>query len=202
MTKSCGNNILIINILMHMLILFTILNIFFNKFVKKLTTEVINNELIHSINDIFSANQDQIKQNQDQIKQNQDQNQNQIKQLREQLKNNNILLDSNYYEYYSKLFQNEDIQRTYINESVIDNINMFNITLVIIFILFLIFSFYYHLINQDNLAKIILENVLTFICIGIIEYLFFTHVAIQFIPVEPSYIAKSFINNMKKKLLE
>jgi len=202
MTKSCGNNILIINILMHMLILFTILNIFFNKFVKKLTTELINKELTHSIDDMFNANQDQIKQNQDQIKQNQDKNQDKMKQLREQLKNNNILLDSNYYEYYSKLFQNEDIQRNYINESVIENINMFNITLVIIFILFLIFSFYYHLINQDNFAKIILENVLTFICIGVIEYLFFTHVAIQFIPVEPSYIAKSFINNMKKKLLE
>lgn len=176
--KTCGNNILIINILMHMLILFTILNIFFNKFVKQLTTDAINNELIHAIDDAFSKNQSNFEKY-----------------------TNKILLNENYYNYYDNLFKQEDIERAYVNKHVIENINTFNITLGIIFVLFLVFSFYYKLIDQNEFSKIIVENILTFICVGVIEYLFFTQIAIKYIPVEPSYISKSFINNLKQRFI-
>ena len=176
--KTCGNNILIINILMHMLILFTILNIFFNKFVKQLTTYAINNELINGINDAFSKNQANFEKNK-----------------------NVILLNDNYYNYYNNLFLKENIERVYINNNVLQNINTFNITLGIVFILFLVFSFYYHLIDQDEFSKLIVENILTFICVGVIEYLFFTQIAIKYIPVEPSYISNSFITNLKQKFI-
>jgi hypothetical protein len=179
--KNCGNNILIMNIIMHMLILFTILNIFFNKFVKVITTKIINKELVHSINNAFDNNQDKLQQYK---------------------KFTGSPVFNRYYYYYKNLFQEDDNERSYINETIIENINMFNITLGVIFFLFVIFSFYYKLIDRDNFIKLLLENGLTFIGVGLVEYYFFTQVAIKYIPVEPSYIFSSFLDNIKKKLIK
>lgn len=41
-----------------------------------------------------------------------------------------------------------------------------------------------------NLGKIILQNLLLFGAIGVIEYLFFQHIASKFVPVMPSYMAE------------
>ena len=41
-----------------------------------------------------------------------------------------------------------------------------------------------------NLGRIILQNLLLFGAIGVIEYLFFEHIASKFIPVMPSYMAE------------
>ncbi len=41
-----------------------------------------------------------------------------------------------------------------------------------------------------NLGKIIVQNLLLFGSIGVVEYLFFTHFASKFIPVMPSYMAQ------------
>jgi hypothetical protein len=41
-----------------------------------------------------------------------------------------------------------------------------------------------------NLGKIVVQNLLLFGSIGVVEYLFFTHFASKFIPVMPSYMAQ------------
>lgn len=41
-----------------------------------------------------------------------------------------------------------------------------------------------------NLGRIIVQNLLLFGSIGVVEYLFFTHFASKFIPVMPSYMAQ------------
>jgi len=41
-----------------------------------------------------------------------------------------------------------------------------------------------------NLGRIILQNLLLFGAIGVIEYLFFEHIASKFIPVMPSYMVE------------
>jgi hypothetical protein len=71
--------------------------------------------------------------------------------------------------------------------------------------LFLIITFSILLIkkicNIDLDVKHILKiNLFTFIGIGIVEYLFFTHVALKYIPTSPSLIVESILNNTKNYL--
>lgn len=48
-----------------------------------------------------------------------------------------------------------------------------------------------------NMSRIILQNILLFGSIGIIEYLFFINIASKFIPVMPSYMADVISNKLK-----
>ncbi len=41
-----------------------------------------------------------------------------------------------------------------------------------------------------NILDIILENMLLFICVGVVEYLFFIRIGVKYIPVKPSYMGK------------
>lgn len=45
-----------------------------------------------------------------------------------------------------------------------------------------------------RLLDIILENMLLFICVGVVEYIFFINIGMKFVPIKPSYIAE-LINN-------
>lgn len=47
-----------------------------------------------------------------------------------------------------------------------------------------------------NIGKIVLQNILLFGAIGIIEYLFFIHIASKFIPVLPSYMTQVMKDNI------
>lgn len=47
-----------------------------------------------------------------------------------------------------------------------------------------------------NLVKLIGENILVFIMVGVIEYLFFTHIASSFVPVKPSFIMEVIKNKV------
>lgn len=62
------------------------------------------------------------------------------------------------------------------------------------------------LIYQCNqcvpIKEIIVENILTFLFVGVIEYLFFTMIALKYIPVMPSLMADSFFADINKKLDE
>ena len=52
-------------------------------------------------------------------------------------------------------------------------------------------------ISCINLTKLLTENLLTFIFIGFIEYWFFINYAFKYIPVKPSLLISSFIDNIK-----
>lgn len=45
-----------------------------------------------------------------------------------------------------------------------------------------------------HLLDIMLENMLLFICVGVVEYLFFINIGMNFVPVKPSYMSE-LINN-------
>lgn len=104
------------------------------------------------------------------------------------------------YDYYVKLFSNEDETRKQINNSLFFYINIINSLLIITLILF---GFYLHktnLMEIDEMKLIFLENILTFIFVGVVEYLFFTKVALNFIPAPPSTIYTSFVNSLNKHI--
>jgi len=54
--------------------------------------------------------------------------------------------------------------------------------------------------KELNIMHILLENGIAFSFIGLVEYLFFTKIALKFIPVNPSVIPKEFINSLKTSL--
>ena len=47
-----------------------------------------------------------------------------------------------------------------------------------------------------NMGKIILENILLFSMIGIMEYLFFVNIAMSYIPVKPSYMKTIIVEKL------
>lgn len=102
------------------------------------------------------------------------------------------------YDYYYKLFSSQDTTRKEINNYVFFYMNIINSILILTLISF---GFYLHktnLMEIDEMKLIFFENILTFICVGVVEYLFFTKVALKFIPAPPSTIYTSFVNSLKK----
>lgn len=56
--------------------------------------------------------------------------------------------------------------------------------------------------KQMNIGYIIKENIITFIFVGIVEYLFFTQIAFKYVPAPPSTLVNSLINNFKDSLMK
>jgi len=48
-----------------------------------------------------------------------------------------------------------------------------------------------------NLLETLGENLIVFAFVGAAEYYFFTRIALKFIPVEPSFISKQFLEQLK-----
>jgi hypothetical protein len=48
--------------------------------------------------------------------------------------------------------------------------------------------------------RILVENLIVFGCVGIIEFLFFTKVAIKYIPVTPDILSKTILDRIKYRL--
>jgi hypothetical protein len=104
------------------------------------------------------------------------------------------------YDYYVKLFSKEDDKRAKINDQILFYMKMTNILIVIMLMLFTYYLLKTKSVNIGDVKHLLFENVLTFIFIGVIEYFFFTRVALKFIPAPPSLIAKSFITALNDEL--
>jgi hypothetical protein len=50
------------------------------------------------------------------------------------------------------------------------------------------------------IGRILAENALLFVCIGVVEVVFFLKVASKFVPITPSYIVNQFLTDLKKSL--
>jgi hypothetical protein len=50
------------------------------------------------------------------------------------------------------------------------------------------------------LKEILLENTFTFILVGIIEFIFFTKIAIQYVPASPTLMLKTIIETLKTSI--
>jgi hypothetical protein len=95
------------------------------------------------------------------------------------------------------------------DQSVIQHIQSNNkdllytsIGIIIALILGLIGMIIYHKIkNHDlNVGAIVLENIVIFMFIGIVEYLFFAHVASKYIPTTPYNVSETLLDGVASKL--
>lgn len=205
------------NILLHVVILFTILSIFFTKYVCKVSSNIINQEIKNIINDgvkklpveINNTLVENITLQSSSIEQfeNVEDNSNKselidkIKQTYDvinDLKNKENIAKTIPYDYYVDLFSKEDITRQSINDEIFFYIKFTNILLIVFLISFLFYLVNNNLLNIDQIKHICLENILTFILVGIVEFLFFTNVAIKYIPTYPSLMFTSFYEDLKK----
>ena len=104
------------------------------------------------------------------------------------------------YDYYVKLFSKEDDKRAKINNQILFYLKMTNGFIIIMLILFTYYLLKTKNITIEEIKHLLFENILTFIFIGVIEYFFFTRVALKFIPAPPSLIAKSFMTALNDEL--
>jgi len=187
---------LALNILLHSTILFTVLSILFTQFISNVTSNAINREIEHIINNDIGEIHDEIKNIFD------EQTNNEInKERRKILKNEfKTMTKTENYDYYINLFSKNDVVRQSINNQVFFYIKIVAVLLIIFLIFFIFYSVKTETITQSTVRHIILENVITFIFIGAFEYLFFINVAFKYIPTKPSLLTKSLVDSLKSKL--
>jgi hypothetical protein len=120
-----------------------------------------------------------------------------INNLKDKIKSENV---KQYfpYDYYHSLFSKEDPMRQSVNNEVLFYIKFTNILLILFLLLFAFYLLKTKSITMDQIKEIGIENILTFICVGAIEFLFFTNVAMKYIPTDPSLISKSLIGFLRK----
>jgi hypothetical protein len=218
-----------VNIVLHVTILFTILSLLFKYYISDITTKAINSEIDYIVNEsISSSNKHNINYNvfinelmhqknellkkysniANLAEKNDYENQlnhitHRINKLHGKINNNTehfTDITNSSYDYYYNLFSKQDQTVKTSNEKVFFYIFLVNILLIIIFIIMTFYFYKTKNISSDEIKIIVLENVLTFGFVGIIEYLFFTQVALKYIPVQPSLIYTSFLDSLKNNL--
>jgi hypothetical protein len=240
--KTSSKFDLIVNIGIHVVILFTILSLFFTLYVYKIQKHVteehlgklVENAIIDYINKNLKNDgkviNDKIKQymNEQLLKQYQEIKimsdtsnldidaylqqipQNDMKQLYEQAKNKfdvNIF-DPNTIINILKNIPSEQIEKIYgisKNETSINNNWLIKFTftingLLILFIIAILLVLYFEGKRCTPILHILKENIMVFMCVAIVEILFFKFVAIKFVPAPPSYLINSVIDNIKNNL--
>jgi len=51
--------------------------------------------------------------------------------------------------------------------------------------------------GKISVVEILSENIIIFICVGVVEFLFFTKIIIKYIPAYPSTLSNLFVNSLK-----
>jgi hypothetical protein len=165
-----------VDLFMHFIILFSFLTILFIYLISKLSTNAFNGEVGHLLKDIIHKNTEKMKKD-------------------PSFENNSKLLPL---DKLHKMFNKQDPTVKTHNEAIIRLIVTINILLWLFFIV-LILVLKYNTDSNLNLKEIIFENLVLFAFVGFVEYLFFTKIALKFIPVEPSFISKQFLDALKNK---
>ena len=183
MTDSKANSIL--NIGLHMIILFTFLVVFFFEYISNVSKKTIDD----SINDLIKDNTNDLLMKLDKI-------------------SDDINKDTGSKLDWSQIKDIATTLETEYDEELPDitshNKKLYN-TAIICIVLFtvLLFGFGIYMSHKGfkiNWKFIIIENFIIFVMIGIIEYLFFVNIAFKYIPVDPSNITNSLLDSLKKNI--
>jgi hypothetical protein len=178
----------IINITLHILILFTFLTLFFFLYISKIEKENINsvtNSLIKSQTDQSLTNLEK-----------------KLKEYNQELPKDKLANLAN----KMNIDSTKDIPEIKNNNKnlIIKGSVMCGI-LLLIFIGLIIYYKYYKKYDID-LKHILIENIIIFSFTGIIEFLFFTQIASKFIPVTPDIATSSTLDqistNINKNLIK
>ena len=164
-----------INVAIHVLILFTILSMFFMFYVAPMERMALNGEIKNNIDKLITFDSAIIPD-----------------EYKPFLKSDILQKLKNSYTKPHKLVETH-------NEWLFKTIILTNVSLFIVVTLSTLLLLYQ--CNQClPIGHILLENGLTFLFVGLVEYLFFTRVALHYIPSKPSAMANSFFESLEKNL--
>ena len=168
-----------VNIAIHIVILFTILSVFFMTYVSKISTDALNGELKGSIEGGIDGL---------------------IASIPEEQRTEVIsLIKKLPLEGLKRYYTGTDPFVEMYNKWLFRTNTMLIISMVVAVVLAV--SILIYSCNQCiDIKHIIKENVITFIFVGIVEYLFFTKVAIKYIPSLPSTIITTSLNSLKNNI--
>ena len=166
----------VVNVLLHIFILFLILSTIFWSVISKVEKKSITDELNNNINSYFDNSDLSTKD-----------------ALKEFATSNKDSLD-----FLEKLYSKPD-ETTQISNSWLfqTNILYIIILLVIIVTIVLVIRFVCN-IKDFPLLYILRENIVIFMFVGLVEVWFFLNIGMKFIPTKPS----SIITNVKNDLIE
>lgn len=163
------------NIYLHVVILFTILGVLYIKLISKVTADAINGE----ISDLATENIDKF-----------------YDTLSPENKNNvKTILKNLPLERVSKVYSEEDKVRKYNNENVFRAIRMTIVLFVII--LLVVIAVAKLLCHNIPMKHLLIENIVIFFFVGIVEFSFFKYIILKYIPVEPSFITTYMLEKLK-----
>lgn len=172
---------LLINILIHIFILFIFLSLFFFFYISKKEEESLNNQvdfICQKIPDI-------------------------LKNIDQTDKNKVIKWESLKYKAENEYkYDDLDIDE-YINYN---NNNLKYISIIIsitILFLSLIIYFYSYILGKNiDISYIIKENIVIFLFIGMVEFLFFKNIASKYIPIFPVDISTTLLERIKYNIMK
>jgi len=174
MNLFINNTHLILDILIHVLILFVFLSIFFFMFVSKIEKKAFKDEMGGLIEKNITTVLDTKRDTALPI----------INEIRPEI--NTV----------KQLYASPDRYGQEVNTMIKRSCIFVAAILLAIILTILIFSKDGHL----NIFGILRENIITFIFVGIVEYWFFTNIAIKFIPTTPSLMINTLYQSVDTNL--
>lgn len=177
MNNSCTNSKympLAVNVGLHVVILFTILSFFFVFYISKVSREVINGEIKNNLHDLLEKSDEY------------------VAPVRQYLDLGTLTKLKTHF-----LKPDKTVEET--NSWLVSTIFLTNAALALL-IISVIMIMTYSCGYCIPLKHIVIENILVFAGIGVVEFLFFTKVALKYVPAPPSAIIKSFFKSVEKNL--
>ena len=165
-----------VNVFVQILFLFTILTALFTQIITNLSSEHINSELSELINHSVDSQIDKLSPIQKKL-------------ILSKLKENGV-------DKLSKMYDQEDKTRKYNNYFVFTSLKFTLILLIAILIIIVVVTRL--LCYKLPMKHILIENVIIFTGIGIIEFMFFKYIILKFIPIEPSFITQYLLKTVKQ----
>jgi hypothetical protein len=166
-----------VNILVHVIILFSFLSLFFFMYISKVESAAFKNELgglvSEKINELLDDNPELIEQ-------------------LEPVKGNIASIASLY---------NSPSETTVQRNISLKFLSAFTVIALMGILLTIVLTLSLECGESVNLTHILIENVVIFICIGIVEYMFFTRVAIKYVPVVPSTMTNTLLQTFKDTII-
>lgn len=166
-----------LNIVLHMMILFTFLSIFFFAYISKVEEQTFKDEigglLEKSIMNAMQAHKEQITPVVHQIKP-------------------ALVYIQNQYSTPERVTLRTNI--------MIKFLAAFTVLLLLCIFITIVLTSILECKHSVPVGKLVIENVILFIFVGIVEYMFFTNIAIKYIPSPPTLLVKTIINRLKEKL--
>lgn len=168
-----------LNILFHSIILFTFLSLFFFLYISKVEQKAFEDELSGLIGDNLMKALDKVPKT--------------------------VLLPT----LQTILPELQSIQQLYVDETMFTKESNLLVKFSSAFVVLLMLSIFITIImtlkfgcdrSVKNVGYVVLENVVIFAFVGMVEYTFFTKIAMKYIPTTPSLMIQSLIKAFKQQL--